>query len=148
MNRNIITNGFMNIVDHGMEPYVIDIEKATKINNNFRTTIWTGAHLQTTLMSIPVGGDIGLEIHHGVDQFLRIEQGLGLVQMGKSMEHLTYTMKAGDGYAIFVPAETWHNIINIGRVPLKLYSIYAPPQHPQGTIHQTKAIAEAAEGHK
>ncbi len=143
MNRNIMQNGFMNTVDHGGEPYVIDIDKATKSNNNYRVTIWTGSHLQTTLMSIPVGGDIGLEIHHGVDQFLRIEQGFGLVQMGEAQNNLNYQMKVRDGFAIFVPSETWHNVTNVGRIPLKLYSIYAPPKHPKGAIHQTKAIAEA-----
>lgn len=134
-------------IDHGPEPYAFNIERATRQNNNFRTAIWTGTHLQTTLMSIPVGGEIGLEIHHGVDQFLRIEQGVGLVQMGKSKNDLNYRMRVGNGFAIFVPTGTWHNLTNIGRIPLKLYSIYAPPQHPKGTVHQTKAIADAAESH-
>lgn len=131
--------------DYGPNPFVIQIEEATKRNNMFRTTIWTGSHLQATLMSLRVGEDIGLEIHPGVDQFLRIEQGEGIVRMGKKKNELTFERRVSDGSAIFVPAGTWHNVINIGNVPLKLYSIYAPPQHPAGTVHPTKADALAAE---
>jgi mannose-6-phosphate isomerase-like protein (cupin superfamily) len=96
-------------------------------------------------MSIPVGEDIGLEIHPNVDQFLRIEEGQGLTLMGNSKNHLYFRQPVYDDSAIFIPAGTWHNLINTGNKPLKLYSIYAPPNHPWGTIHQTKAIAEAAE---
>lgn len=131
--------------DYGPNPFVVQIEEATKRNNMFRTAIWTGSHLQATLMSLRVGEDIGLEIHPGVDQFLRIEQGEGIVRMGKKKNELTFERRVGDGSAIFVPAGTWHNVINIGNVPLKLYSIYAPPQHPAGTVHPTKADALAAE---
>ncbi|MBE2941666.1 cupin domain-containing protein [Anoxybacillus flavithermus] len=131
--------------DYGPNPFVIQIEEATKRNNMFRTTIWTGSHLQATLMSLRVGEDIGLEIHPGVDQFLRIEQGEGIVRMGKKKNELTFERRVSDGSAIFVPAGTWHNVMNIGNVPLKLYSIYAPPQHPAGTVHPTKADALAAE---
>ncbi|MGG6432410.1 cupin domain-containing protein [Anoxybacillus sp. D401a] len=131
--------------DYGPNPFVIQIEEATKRNNMFRTTLWTGPHLQVTLMSLRVGEDIGLEIHPGVDQFLRIEQGEGIVRMGKKKNELTFERRVGDGSAIFVPAGTWHNVMNIGNVPLKLYSIYAPPQHPAGTVHPTKADALAAE---
>ena len=131
--------------DHGPAPFVVDIHKATLSNDTFRTALWTGTHLQLTLMSIPVGEDIGLEVHPHVDQFLRIENGQGLVQMGNSKENLYFMQPAYDDSAIFVPAGTWHNVTNTGNKPLKLYSIYAPPNHPWGTIHQTKAIAEAAE---
>ena len=96
-------------------------------------------------MSIGVGEDIGLELHHDVDQFLRIEQGQGILQMGKNKELLDYTIAISDDSAIFVPKGTWHNVINTGHMPLKLYSIYAPPNHPFGTVHKTKADAEAAE---
>ena len=132
-------------MDQGPRPFVVDIEKATKNNNAYRVALWTGKNLQLTLMTIPVGGDIGLEVHHDHDQFLRIEEGEGLVQMGSQKEHLTFRQPASDDDAIFVPAGSWHNITNIGRKPLKLYSIYAPPEHPHGTVHQTKEIAEAAE---
>ena len=100
--------------------------------------------MQLTLMSINVGEDIGLEIHPHLDQFLRIEQGQGLVKMGRSRDNPDFQRRVGDGYAIIIPAGTWHNLINTGNRPLKLYSIYAPPQHPKGTVHRTKADAMAA----
>jgi len=131
--------------DYGPKPFVINIEEVTLQNNNFRTALWTGNHLQVTLMRINVGEDIGLEIHHDTDQFLRIEQGQGRVQMGDSKDKLDFQKNVYDNYAIIVPAGTWHNIINTGNTPLKLYSIYSPPHHPHGTIHKTKAIAQIAE---
>ncbi|RLL47119.1 cupin domain-containing protein [Oceanobacillus piezotolerans] len=127
--------------DHGKQPYVVNIEEATKQNNTFRTAIWTGDHLQVTLMSIGVGDNIGLEIHPHVDQFLRIEDGEGFVQMGKTRNRLTFQRNVADNFAIMVPAGTWHNVTNTGDKPLKLYSIYAPPNHPFGTVHRTKADA-------
>lgn len=136
------------IKDFGGNPLVLNINETTKQNNTFRTALWTGTHLQVTLMSILPGEDVGLEIHPDVDQFLRIEQGQGLVQMGKSKENLDFTRNAYDDSAIFVPAGTWHNLTNTGNVPLKLYSIYAPPNHPFGTVHPTKADAMAAEESK
>ncbi len=136
------------LTDYGAEPFVVDIEEVTKQNHTFRTALWTGNHLQVTVMSINVGEDIGLEIHPTLDQFLRIEEGEGLVQMGDSKDKLDFEEKVSDGYAIVVPAGKWHNVTNTGNQPLKLYSIYAPPQHPYGTVHETKAIAMAAEeGH-
>lgn len=131
--------------DHGKEPFVVNINQAAKRNNTFRTAIWTGNHLQVTLMSINVGDNIGLEIHPNVDQFLRIEEGQGLVQMGKSKDSLNFVKSVGDDSAIMIPAGTWHNVTNTGNTPLKLYSIYAPPNHPFDTVHKTKAEAEAAE---
>ncbi len=128
--------------DYGPEPFVINIEEATKENTNFRTALWTGDHLQLTLMSINVGDDIGLEMHPDVDQFIRIEQGQGLVMMGDSKCNLNFQKRVYDDYAIIIPAGKWHNLINTGCVPLKLYSIYAPPEHPFGTIHETKEDAE------
>lgn len=125
--------------DHGKQPYVVNINRVAKENNNFRTAIWTGSDLQVTVMSIGVGDDVGLEVHHDVDQFLRVESGTGLVQMGKSKYQLTFERKVGDDAAIMVPAGYWHNLTNTGNKPLKLYSIYAPPEHPFGTIHRTKA---------
>jgi len=101
--------------------------------------------LQLTLMSINPGEDIGLEIHPDLDQFIRIEQGRGLVKMGDRKDKLDFQANVSDDFAFIIPAGKWHNLINTGNLPLKLYSIYAPPQHPYGTIHATKAIAEAAE---
>lgn len=131
--------------DYGPHPYVVNINEATKQNKTFRTALWTGHHLQVTLMSINVGDDIGLEIHPDTDQFLRIEQGRGVVRMGQSKDNLNFERKLRDDSAIMVPAGTWHNVINTGNVPLKLYSIYAPPHHPHGTVHRTKADAMVAE---
>jgi mannose-6-phosphate isomerase-like protein (cupin superfamily) len=133
------------VTDYGPNPFVIDINEATKQNENFRTALWTGDHLQVTLMSIGVGEDIGLEIHPELDQFLRIEQGQGLVQMGDSKDRLDFRQQVADDFSIVIPAGKWHNLTNTGNQPLKLYSIYAPPQHPKGTVHETKAIAMAAE---
>lgn len=131
--------------DYGRQPMVININEASKENKTFRTALWTGNHLQVTLMSIRPGEDIGLEVHPTVDQFLRVEEGKGLVQMGYTKDNLSFQAKVFDDYAIMVPAGTWHNVINTGKRPLKLYSIYAPPNHPFGTVHQTKADAMAAE---
>lgn len=133
--------------DHGPDPFVINIENSTTQNSAFRTAIWTGNHLQLTLMSINVGEDIGLEVHNNLDQFIRIEQGQGLVMMGASKDDLSFQKRVFDNYAIIIPAGKWHNLVNTGNEPLKLYSIYAPPQHPKGTIHRTKADAAAAEYH-
>ncbi len=130
------------IRDYGPEPFVMNINEVTKQNNNFRTALWTGNHLQVTLMSINVGESIGLEMHPDVDQFIRIEQGYGLVQMGNNKNNLNFERKVYDDFAIIIPAGKWHNLTNIGNVPIKLYSIYAPPNHPKGTIHKTKADAE------
>lgn len=131
----------MDTVDYGKSPYVVNVEELTLQNTNFRTTKWTGANLQMTLMSIEVGGEVGLEIHEDNDQFLRIEQGTARVEMGPSKSEVTFRQDAGPEFAIFVPVSTWHNIINTGDVPLKLYSIYAPPHHQPGTIHVTAADA-------
>lgn len=128
--------------DYGPRPLVININEATLQNNNFRTTLWTGHNLQVTLMSINVGDDVGLEMHPKVDQFLRIETGQALVNMGKNKNNLNFQARASDDFAIIVPAGTWHNIINIGKTPLKLYSIYAPPKHPFGTVHKNKPAAD------
>lgn len=131
--RNQIT-----LQDHGPEPYAVNIDLATKQNNNYRTALWTGTHFQVTLMSIKVGEDIGLEIHPNIDQFIRIEDGQGIVRMGKSKDNLDFQGKVRDGFAIMIPAGTWHNVVNTGNKPLKLYSIYAPPQHPQGVVQVNK----------
>lgn len=129
---------YIQLRDYGPEPFVVNIDEATKQNNYFRIALWTGCYLQLTLMSINVGEDIGLEMHPNLDQFLRIEQGQGLVMMGKDKNYLDFQRYVADDYAIIIPAGTWHNLINTGNIPLKLYSIYAPPQHPYGTVHVVK----------
>ncbi len=128
--------------DHGPEPFVIDIEEATKQNNNFRTALWTGNHLQLTLMSIDGNDSIGLEMHPDVDQFIRIEEGEGVTMMGDSRDNLSFQRRVSDDDVILVPAGKWHNVVNTGARPLKLYSIYAPPEHPRGTVHVTRADDE------
>lgn len=135
------TRAPIELKDYGKQPFVVDIEDATEYNTAFRLSLWTGDHLQLTLMSLNVGEDIGLEVHHDHDQFLRIEKGRGRVEMGNTRDNLTYVRDVDDDDVILVPAGTWHNITNIGRKPLKLYSIYAPPEHPFGTVQQTKAGA-------
>lgn len=123
--------------DRGQQPVVEDIEALTLENNNFRTTIWTGTKLQVTVMSIQPGDDIGLEIHEGIDQFLRIEQGEGLCEMGQTKGDLNFKKQVKADDAIFVPADVWHNVTNTGNEPLKLYTIYAGPDHVKGTVHVT-----------
>ena len=145
--RSVNDDALIELRDYGPEPFVINIEKATKQNNNYRTALWTGNHLQVTLMSINVGDDIGLEVHPTVDQFIRIEEGQGLIKMGDSKCKLDFQRKVSDDFAIVIPAGKWHNLINIGNKPLKLYSIYAPPVHPRGTVHQTKEEAERDHEH-
>ncbi len=135
----------MNTTDQGPNPYVVDIEKLTTDNTNFRTTAWTGQHLQMTLMTIPVGGQVGLEVHDDTDQFLRLEQGKAKVMMGESENNLDQIWSAEDDWAIFIPSGMWHNILNDGDEELKMYSIYAPAHHPHGTVHETHEDAEAAE---
>ena len=131
--------------DFGQQPFVVNMEEAVKRNHTYRTAIWTGNHMQITLMSLNVGEDIGLEVHPHVDQFLYIEQGQGVAQMGTNKENLSFTRNVYDDYAIVIPAGTWHNVTNTGNGPLKLFSIYAPPNHPFGTVHATKADAMATE---
>ena len=123
--------------DYGPEPIVLDIENYTNTNDNFRTALWTGTYLQLTLMSIPVGGEIGLELHTDTDQFIRIEEGNAKILMGDAKESLTFEKVAESDFVIIIPAGKWHNIINIGDKPLKVYSIYSPVEHPHGTTHIT-----------
>lgn len=130
------------LTDHGPQPYVLDIEEATVENTSFRSTLWTGSRLQLTVMSIPPGGDIGLEVHDDHDQFLRVEQGTGRVQMGPSEQEVTFTAEVQADWAVFVPAGTWHNIVNSGSDDLRLYTLYGPPDHLPGTLHPTQRDAE------
>lgn len=99
--------------DYGAEPAVLDIEAYTLGNENFRTALWTGTNLQVTLMTIPVGGEVGLELHPDIDQFLRIEEGEAKVMMGDSKEDLDYVRTAKADHAVFVPAGKWHNLVNV-----------------------------------
>lgn len=135
-------NGFN---DFGGEPKVLDLEKLALLNTNYRTAIWTGKHLQTTLMQINVGDDVGLEIHPDTDQLIIVAEGYGLVKMGSQKDNLDYKCGVKAGCGIFIPQNTWHNVINTCNCPLKLISVYAPPEHPFDTVHATKEDAERAE---
>lgn len=136
-----------NLTDEGPNPFVTNIEDDTLTNGNYRTTRWTGTNIQMTLMNIEPGHDIGLEVHPDGDQFLRVEAGTARVQMGPSKDELPFDREVGDDWVILVPAGTWHNVTNVGDDPLKLYAIYGPPEHPAGTVHPTKAEADADEHH-
>lgn len=129
--------------DYGPDPFAVNLERAAIQNQNYRTVLWTGQHLQLALMSIPVGGEIGLEVHPDTDQFIQIVSGNAVTMMGHSEERLNYQRPLTEGHAVFVPAGTWHNIVNTGNIPLKLYTAYAPPQHPRGTVQSTKAVADS-----
>ncbi|WP_233192110.1 cupin domain-containing protein [Sporosarcina sp. P34] len=131
--------------DYGPMPFTINIEEATTRNQTFRTVLWTGDHFQLTLMSIAPGEDIGLEMHPHTDQFIRLEEGQGIVQIGHRKDRVDFERHVQDQDIVIIPAGTWHNLFNTGTIPIKLYSIYAPPNHPHGTIHETKAIAEEME---
>jgi len=126
-----------------MAGYVGPIEKATEKNKYFRQVLFTGEHLQLVVMCLQPKEEIGNEVHPDVDQFFRIEEGEArFVFEGKER----HTVSAGD--AVVVPAGTFHNVINTSATkPLKLYTIYTPPNHPEGTVHKTKAEAESAEHH-
>ena len=131
--------------DLGDRPSVIDLHNETVCNDNFRTVIWTGEHLQVTVMSIPCGGEIGLENHEDLDQLLKLENGCANVYIGKTKDSVKFFGKINQNYAIIIPAGTWHNVINACRQPLKIFSVYAPPQHPFGTVHKTKLDSDLAE---
>jgi mannose-6-phosphate isomerase-like protein (cupin superfamily) len=120
--------------------YVTNIENKTLDNDNFREVLFTAPGMQLVLMTLRVGEEIGLETHDDVDQFIRIESGQGKALLN-GKEHALE-----DGSAIVIPRGTEHNVINVSKSePLKLYSIYTPPEHPDGTVHRTKADADAYE---
>ena len=124
-----------------MKGFVANIEDQTDENRDFRHVLYTGPHLQLVLMALQPGEDIGEEVHESVDQFFRIEHGSGEVWIDGRRTAIQSEM------AVLVPAGAKHNIKNTGDTPLKLYTLYAPPQHAGGTVHATKAEAAAAEEH-
>lgn len=126
-----------------MTGYVGSIEKTTLKNKYFRQVLFTGKYSQLVVMCLQPREEIGNEVHPNVDQFFRIEEGKAKFVLNGKEEHLVH-----DGDAVVVNAGTYHNVINTSATkPLKLYTIYAPPNHPDGTVHKTKAAAEAAEHH-
>ena len=125
--------------------WIGNVEQATLDNDTFRTVLFTGEHTQLTVMRLGPGEDIGREAHPHLDQFLRIEQGTGRAELGRSEDVIDETHEVEDDWAIIVPAGVWHNVVNTGTGDMKLYSLYSPPEHPDGTVHKTKADAERAE---
>jgi len=126
-----------------MTGYFGPIEKLTEKNNYFRKVLFTGKNSQLVLMCLKPGEEIGDEVHRKEDQFFRIEKGRARVILGGTEKHLV-----NPGGAFVVPAGVRHNVINFSDTEsLHLYTIYSPPHHPDGTVHRTKAAAEAAEHH-
>ena len=128
-----------------MTGWVGNVEEATLENTNFRTVLFTGSNIQLTVMRLGPGEEIGVEMHDHLDQFLRIEEGSARVTFGPSAEQVDEEHAVEDDWAVVVPGGTWHNVINTGDGELKLYSLYAPPEHPPETVHRTKAEADASE---
>ncbi len=116
-----------------MTGYVTNIERDTLANKDYRRVLYTGRHTQLVLMTLQPGEDIGLETHEGHDQFIRVEEGAGVVQLNGERQPLS------DGSAVVIPAGVEHNLINTSRdKALKLYTLYSPPEHPDGTVQRTK----------
>jgi mannose-6-phosphate isomerase-like protein (cupin superfamily) len=124
-----------------MPGFLTNIEKDTTENENFRKVIFTAPHSQLVLMSLKPSEEIGNEVHADNDQFFRIDAGEGKIVFDNTDEH-----EISDGFAVVVPAGIWHNVINTSSEnPLRLYTIYSPAHHPDGTIHKTKEEAMAGE---
>jgi mannose-6-phosphate isomerase-like protein (cupin superfamily) len=124
-----------------MKGFIADIEKLTEENTDFRRVLYTGKYLQLVLMSLKPGEEIGAEVHEDRDQFFRIEQGSGEVEI----DGVRTPVKDDD--AVIVPAGARHNVLNTGKEPLRVYTLYGPPEHKEGTIRATKAEADAREEH-
>lgn len=124
-----------------MRGFIGDIENRAEANQDFRRVLYTGPHMQLVLMSLNPGEEIGEEVHESTDQFFRVEEGKGIVSIDGRDTHI----ESDD--AIVIPAGARHNIRNIGDNPLKLYTLYAPPQHEDGTVHRTKRDAERLAEH-
>ena len=119
-----------------MKGYVDNIEKATIANEDFRRVLYTGEHLQLVLMTLPPGCEIGEEVHEDRDQFFRIEEGKGEIRIDG------IASRVEDDFAVIVPAGARHNVVNVGNAPLRLYTLYGPPEHKDKVVHRTKADAE------
>jgi mannose-6-phosphate isomerase-like protein (cupin superfamily) len=124
-----------------MKGFVADIERLTEENTDYRRVLYTGKYVQLVLMSLKPGEEIGAEVHEDRDQFFRVEKGSGEVHI----EGVRTSVKSDD--AIIVPAGARHNVVNTGNEPLRLYTVYGPPEHKDGTIHVTKSDADAHEEH-
>ena len=131
--------------DPGAVPFTANMTRTALQNEDFRRAVWTGEQLQWTVMCIPICGEIGVEMHPHTDQLIRVESGQAAVHMGSSRGRLSVRQILNVGDAALVPCGTWHNVVNVGKTMLKLSSLYAPVQHPRGTVHRTKEEAEKEE---
>ena len=122
-----------------MKGYTVNIEEETLNNEFYRKVLYTGEHMQLVVMTLQPGEDIPTEVHDGIDQFIRVEEGDALVRVDGEETNLS------DDDVVIIPSGTEHYVKNTGEGPLKLYSIYTPPEHPDGTVHKTKAEADAYE---
>lgn len=127
--------------DYGSGPYAVNVGRETLENHNFRVALWTGSALQMTLMCIPVREETGVEQYECTDRYIRIEQGQAIVRVGSTKHCLEWKQCLCGGDSVFIPAGMWHNVINTGTDALRLSSVYAPPQHPKGTLQRTRAEA-------
>lgn len=128
-----------------MTGWVGDIEALSLDNTNFRTVLHTAKNLQLTVMCLQSGEEIGVEMHDHLDQFIRVEAGQARITLGPSADEIETTHDLADDWAVIIPGGVWHNVINSGSGPLRLYSLYTPPEHEDGAVHPTKADADAAE---
>jgi len=108
------------LVDHGPNPFIVDIDKETEKNYDYKKSLWVGHYLKATLMNLPVGHELGLDMHPNADLYIRIEDGDAKVQIGNTKENLYLSQHIDDDFSIFVPAGTWFNLANTGEKPLKL----------------------------
>jgi mannose-6-phosphate isomerase-like protein (cupin superfamily) len=124
-----------------MKGFVDDIEERTERNEDFRRVVYTGRHMQLVLMTLQPGEEIGEEVHTDGDQFFRLEEGKGEIWIDGTRTVIE------DDFAMIVPASARHNVKNTGKEPMKLYTLYAPPEHVDGAVHATKADATASKEH-
>ncbi|HEX6307992.1 MAG TPA: cupin domain-containing protein [Longimicrobiales bacterium] len=124
-----------------MKGFIGDIEEQTETNRDFRRVLYSGPHMQLVLMALEPGDELGEEVHEDTDQFFRVEKGKGEVEIDGETTRIESDM------AVVVPAGARHNIRNTGEKSLKLYTLYAPPEHPEGTVHHTRQDAEKSEEH-
>ncbi|WMC93765.1 cupin domain-containing protein [Kineothrix sp. MB12-C1] len=125
-------------IGEGAIPYITDSRQEAIDNTLFYTTRWTSKNMQFALMSVPVNTETGLDVHYNSDQFLYIEQGEAFVFMGSCYDCINIQHRVFEGYSIIVPAGVWHNVVNIGSLDLKMYSMYAPAMHSYNTVFRTK----------
>lgn len=135
-------------IDCGPEPLIVNVEEKAIENDCFRKALWTGRYAQMTLMSIPPCVEVGLEIHRDTDQIITVQHGCALVRFGKCECRPEDEQMLEKGDTVFIPAGTWHNIINKGRCDMKLSSVYAPPHHPRGLVQSTKEEADKTDAYQ